>query len=96
MYFTVDSDGITHKNLTSNPSAGIGLNPNLNIEDEYIENLLKQVHFLNMEIKLMYVIGYSARRSKKKIRGWELWVCLIRIKIQSLLMLSLPTKNTLI
>jgi hypothetical protein len=33
--------------------SGMGLNPNLNIEDEYIENLLKQVHFLNMEIKLM-------------------------------------------
>ena len=26
-------DGITQKNLSSNPSMGIGLNPNLNIED---------------------------------------------------------------
>jgi hypothetical protein len=33
--------------------SGIGLNPNLNIEDEYIENLLKQIHFMNMEIKLL-------------------------------------------
>lgn len=31
----------------------MGLNPNLNIEDEYIENLLKQIHFMNMEIKLL-------------------------------------------
>jgi len=31
----------------------MGLNPNLNIEDEYVENLLKQVHFMNMEIKLL-------------------------------------------
>ncbi len=31
----------------------MGLNPNLNIEDEYIENLLKQIHFMNMEIKLI-------------------------------------------
>ncbi len=29
------------------------MNPNLNIEDEYIENLLKQIHFMNMEIKLI-------------------------------------------
>lgn len=54
MYFPVNPDGVSQKNLASNPSVGIGLNPNLNIEDEYIENLLKQVHFLNMEIKLMY------------------------------------------
>lgn len=31
----------------------MGLNPNLNIEDSYIENLLKQIHFMNMEIKLL-------------------------------------------
>jgi hypothetical protein len=39
-------------NLTND---GLGLNPNLNvnIEDEYIENLLKQIHFLGLEIKLM-------------------------------------------
>ena len=39
-------------NLTKD---GLGLNPNLNvnIEDEYIENLLKQIHFLGLEIKLM-------------------------------------------
>jgi hypothetical protein len=53
MYHLSYLDGITQKNVASNPSAGIGLNPNLNIEDEYIENLLKQVHFLNMEIKLV-------------------------------------------
>ena len=27
------SDGITNKNISNNPSSGIGLNPNLNIED---------------------------------------------------------------
>lgn len=31
----------------------MGLTPNINIEDEYIENLLKQVHFLGLEIRLM-------------------------------------------
>jgi hypothetical protein len=46
--FLIISDGITQKNIATNPSVGIGLNPNLNIEDEYIENLLKQTHFLNM------------------------------------------------
>lgn len=36
-----------------NRSKQLGLNPNLNIEDEYVENLLKQIHFMNMEIKLL-------------------------------------------
>jgi len=31
----------------------LGLNPNIKIEDEYIENLLKQIHFLNLEVKLV-------------------------------------------
>ena len=53
MYDRANTVGVTQKNLSANPSQGIGLNPNLNIEDEYIENLLKQVHFLNMEIKLV-------------------------------------------
>lgn len=44
---------------------GIGLNPNLNIEDEYIENLLKQVHFLNMEIKLVYNRLYILERKNR-------------------------------
>lgn len=36
--------------MRKNPSSteAMGLNPNLNIEDEYVENLLKQVHFLNL------------------------------------------------
>jgi hypothetical protein len=54
---------------------GMGLNPNLNIEDEYIENLLKQTHFLNMEIKLMYVFVNEESRNRSKIKGWGLWVC---------------------
>ena len=33
--------------------ASMGMNPNLNLEDEYIENLLKQIHFMNLEIKLI-------------------------------------------
>jgi hypothetical protein len=61
----INIDGITQKNLTSNPSMGIGLNPNLNIEDEYIENLLKQVHFLNMEIKLVYNRFYILERKNR-------------------------------
>ena len=53
---------------------GIGMNPNLNIEDEYIENLLKQIHFLSMETKLMYSKTYFlVRNSRIKIKGWELW-----------------------
>ena len=43
--------GITRKDGAS--TEAMGLNPNLNIEDEYVENLLKQVHFLNLEIKLV-------------------------------------------
>lgn len=38
-------------NLTNE---ALGLNPNINIEDEYIENLMKQIHFLSLEIKLLY------------------------------------------
>ena len=48
---------------------GIGLNPNLNIEDEYIENMLKQVHFLNMEIKLVYSSNNIEKKSKRKIKA---------------------------
>lgn len=50
VYSTLDSVGVSKEN---NGSAVFGLNPNLNIEDEYIENLLKQIHFMNMEIKLL-------------------------------------------
>ena len=31
MYLLAKADGVSQKNITSNPSAGIGLNPNLNI-----------------------------------------------------------------
>jgi hypothetical protein len=31
----------------------MGMNPNLNIEDEYVENLLKQIQFLSLETKLI-------------------------------------------
>ena len=27
---------------------GLGMNPNMDFEDDYIENLLKQIHFMNM------------------------------------------------
>ncbi len=67
--FIVIIDGITQKNIATN--SGLGLNPNLNIEDEYIENLLKQTHFLNMEIKLMYDYKLMIEsRSKSKTRAW--------------------------
>ena len=33
---------------------GIGMNPNLALEDEYIQNLIKQIHFMDLEIKLMF------------------------------------------
>lgn len=44
----------------------MGLNPNLNIEDEYIENLLKQIHLMNMEIQLM-------KEKQEKSGGNALW-----------------------
>lgn len=37
--------------------------------------MLKQVHFLNMEIKLMYIHIYAENKSKKRIKEWALWVC---------------------
>lgn len=44
----------------------MGLNPNLNIEDEYIENLLKQIHFMSLEIKLV-------KEKQAKSDGNALW-----------------------
>jgi len=49
-----------------------GLNPNLNIEDEYIENLLKQVHFMNMEIKLL-------KEKQQQSDGNSLWGIVNRV-----------------
>ena len=51
MYPHSHADGVTAKE--NNSIGSMGLNPNLNIEDEYIENLLKQIHFMSMEIKLI-------------------------------------------
>lgn len=51
----------------------MGLNPNLNIEDEYIENLLKQIHFMNMEIKLI-------KEKQSKSDGNALWGIINRTK----------------
>lgn len=49
-----------------------GLNPNLNIEDEYIENLLKQIHFMNMEIKLL-------KEKQQQSDGNSLWGIVNRV-----------------
>lgn len=46
-------DGILRKDPANIIKEGLGMNPNLNVEDEYIENLLKQIHFLGLEIKLL-------------------------------------------
>jgi len=47
----------TNSILRKDPSKvnveGIGLNPNVPLEDEYISNLQKQIHFMDLEIKLM-------------------------------------------
>ena len=32
---------------------GLGMNPNLKLDNEYQENLLKQIHFMNLEINLL-------------------------------------------
>ena len=69
MYYSVDSDGISKEN---NGSAMFGLNPNLNIEDEYIENLLKQIHFMNMEIKLL-------KEKQQQSDGNSLWGIVNRV-----------------
>ena len=69
MYYSLDSDGISKEN---NGSAMFGLNPNLNIEDEYIENLLKQIHFMNMEIKLL-------KEKQQQSDGNSLWGIVNRV-----------------
>jgi hypothetical protein len=61
--------GISKEN---NGSALFGLNPNLNIEDEYIENLLKQVHFMTMEIKLL-------KEKQQQSDGNALWGIVNRV-----------------
>eukprot|EP01017_Pseudomicrothorax_dubius_P037497 TRINITY_DN5501_c0_g2_i1.p2 TRINITY_DN5501_c0_g2~~TRINITY_DN5501_c0_g2_i1.p2 ORF type:complete len:524 (-),score=214.41 TRINITY_DN5501_c0_g2_i1:1690-3261(-) len=47
----------TNSLLRKNPSKlnkeSLGMNPNMRIENEYIENLLKQIHFMNMEVNLL-------------------------------------------
>ena len=48
------------------------MNPNLNIEDEYIENLLKQIHFMTMEIKLL-------KEKQKQSEGNGLWGVINRV-----------------
>ena len=55
--------GISKEN---NGSPFLGLNPNLNIEDEYIENLLKQIHFMTMEVKLL-------KQKQQESSGNSLW-----------------------
>jgi len=47
------SNAIIRKDPTKANIEGIGLNPNTPLEDEYIQNLQKQIHFMDLEIKLM-------------------------------------------
>jgi len=47
------SNSILRKDPSRVHSEGIGLNPNVPLEDEYIQNLQKQIHFMDLEIKLM-------------------------------------------
>jgi len=47
------TNSILRKDPTRITSEGIGLNPNVPLEDEYIQNLQKQIHFMDLEIKLM-------------------------------------------
>lgn len=32
---------------------GLGFNPNFKIDNEYAENLVKQIHFMNLEIEAL-------------------------------------------
>jgi hypothetical protein len=65
----LDAVGISKEN---NGSPMFGLNPNLNIEDEYIENLLKQIHFMTMEIKLL-------KEKQQQSDGNSLWGIVNRV-----------------
>jgi len=47
------SNSILRKDPARSNVEGIGLNPNVPLEDEYIQNLQKQIHFMDLEIKLM-------------------------------------------
>lgn len=47
------SNAILRKDPSKVNTEGIGLNPNVTLEDEYIQNLQKQIHFMDLEIKLM-------------------------------------------
>jgi len=47
------SNAIIRKDPAKANIEGIGLNPNIPLEDEYIQNLQKQIHFMDLEIKLM-------------------------------------------
>jgi hypothetical protein len=44
--------GVSKRTPAKSTLEGLGLNPNLAVENEYIENLLKQIQFLSMEVKL--------------------------------------------
>ncbi len=48
---------------------GVGYNPNDKVESEYIDNLLKQVHFMNLEIKLLKEKGEETK-GKMGISGF--------------------------
>jgi len=51
LFFNIDA--ILRKDPAKVNIEGIGLNPNIQLEDEYIANLQKQIHFMDLEIKLM-------------------------------------------
>ena len=51
--FLLLKGGIMRKDGGRLHREGLGMNPNMDFEDEYIENLLKQIHFMNMECKLL-------------------------------------------
>lgn len=69
MYSIGDSVGISKENRGS---AVFGMNPNLNIEDEYIENLVKQIHFMSMEVKLL-------KEKQQQSAGNGLWGVINRV-----------------
>ena len=47
------------------------MNPNMEFEDEYIENLLKQIHFMNMECKLL-------KEKQKEGKGYLTYEAFVR------------------
>jgi hypothetical protein len=46
-------EGILRKDPSRLHQESLGMNPNARVEDQYIDNLMKQIHFMGLEINLL-------------------------------------------